>query len=711
MSAKRRKARSGAPSLARGGRAFDLRAALAHAVRAFQQGRLEQAERELRAIVARAPANPTCLYNLGYILQRRGRHSEAIARYRQVLAIDPEHVDARFNLANALHAQSELDSAEAAYRELLQRRPDHAGAHNNLGNLLDAAGRGDEAEAAYRRALEIDPAYVQALLNLGNFLARRGCLDEAEERLRAALRVEPGSAPLHTALASTLVAQGRDADAVVALRTALEHDPDAVEAIVALAALLRSVGRLDEALALCTTAVARLPAVAELHNALGVALYRAGRVQDAERALREAVRLDPGYAEAFSNLGLTLTDQERVGEAEDAQRRALALDPGLAGAYNNLGVTLAAQGRREEAEQAYRQALRCQPDMAGVYANLVNNAGSGAVDDADVGRMRKLLEGGELSPDDAAALCFALGEIHDRRQRYEAAFDYYRRGNEIRRAAARFDARAFSEYVGRLLDTFDEALFASRVGWGAASTSPVFIVGMPRSGTTLIEQILASHPQVHGAGEISKVNAMVHGLEADHGGAGAYPGCVPGLAAGALRELGEAYLAFSRQGLPESVSRVTDKQLTNLEHLGLIALMLPQAKVVYCRRDPLDTCLSNYFHDFQRGMDYAYDLREIGVFYRHYQRLAEHWRHALPLPIHEVVYEDVVADTERQARALIDYLELPWDDACLAFERSRRVVRTASMWQVREPVYRRALARWRHYERHLQPLREALGAP
>ncbi len=704
----RSKHKSGGRSRRPGGAAFDLRTALAHAVQAYRQGRPAQAERELREIMARAPGNATCLYNLGYILQLRGKFAEATAQYRRVLAVAPGHVDAQFNLANALHADGHAQAAEAALRELLAAHPAHAGAWNNLGNLLDATERPQEAEAAYRRALEIEPAYPQALLNLGRALVRGGRAAEAEESIRTALGIDPGDADAHLALAGVLEAQGRDDAAEASLRESLRLDPDAFEACLELGALLRRRGRREEALELYARALGRRGDVAELHHAMGDALHEAGRVQEAEQALREALRLRPDYADALSSLGVCLMDQERVADAEALFREALALDPGLASAGNNLGMALAAQGRREEAEAAYRDALSRATDFAAAHANLVRVKRARAVEDADVRAAAELLERGALSDGDAALLHFALGEVYDGCGRYEEAFSHFRRGNEIRHTARRFDPAAFADYVGRITRTFDEAFFAARRQWGLNSASPVFIVGMPRSGTTLVEQIAASHPQVHGAGEISKVNALVHGLEAAHGGAGAYPECMQLLSRDAVADLAREYLAYSRAGLADTVLRVTDKQLTNLEHLGLIAAMLPRARVVYCRRDPLDTGLSNYFHDFQRGMDYAYDLREIGLFCRQYDRLAAHWRRVLPLHILEVGYEDLVTDTPRCARALIDHLELPWDAACLAFADSRRVVRTASLWQVREPVHRRAVARWRHYEQHLGPLREAL---
>ncbi len=702
------KHKSGGRSQRPRGAAFDLRTALAHAVQAYRRGRPAQAERELREIVARAPGNATCLYNLGYILQLRGKFAEAAAQYRRVLTIEPDHVDARFNLANALHADGHREPAEAAFRALLAECPAHAGAWNNLGNLLDATQRPQEAEDAYRRALEIEPASPRALLNLGRALARGGRTAEAEKSIRAALGVDPGDAEAHRALASVLEARGRDDAAEASLRESLRLDPDAFEACLELGALMRRRGRLEAALELYARALARHADVAELHHAMGVALHEAGRVQEAEQALREAVRLRPDFADAYSNLGVCLMDRERVAEAEGLCRKALELDPELASAGNNLGMALAAQGRREEAEAAYRDALRQVPDFAAAHANLVRIKRGRTLEDADVRAAAELLGRGALSDGEAALLHFALGEVDDACERYEEAFAHFRRGNEIRRAARRFDPGAFAEYVGRITRTFDEAFFAARRQWGLDSASPVFIVGMPRSGTTLVEQIAASHPQVHGAGEISKVNALVHGLEAAHGGAGAYPDCVRALSQDAIADLAREYLAYSRAGVADTVVRVTDKQLTNLEHLGLITAMLPRAKIVYCRRDPLDTGLSNYFHDFQRGMDYAYDLRDIGLFYRQYERLAAHWRRVLPLDMFEIGYEELVADTPRCARALIAHLQLPWDEACLAFADSRRVVRTASLWQVREPVYRRAVARWRHYARHLGPLREAL---
>lgn len=315
-----------------------------------------------------------------------------------------------------------------------------------------------------------------------------------------------------------------------------------------------------------------------------------------------------------------------------------------------------------------------------------------------------------IPPPRRAALHFALGRLLDRRDDIDGAFRHYHAGNRIKAALAPFDAAAHAAYTDRLIEIFDQRFFAERAGFGSPSERPVFIVGMPRSGSTLVEQILSCHPDVTAAGEHDEMRRIARRLPEAVESTARFPDCVAAITPDIAAGLAAAYLA-SLERLdppPGDARRVADKMLGNFLRLGLIALMFPNARVIHCRRDPLDTALSCYVQSFERGMRFTYDLAHLGIAYRHYERLMAHWRRALPLAMLDVQYEALVADQEGTSRQIVDFCGLDWDPCCLAFHEKERQVRTASFWQVRQPLYASSVGRWRRYEAHLGPLIEAL---
>ncbi len=355
-----------------------------------------------------------------------------------------------------------------------------------------------------------------------------------------------------------------------------------------------------------------------------------------------------------------------------------------------------------EAEQAYRAALAVQPGYAEVYANLVTTKKYTAGDEQDTESILRLLQTNGLAEREAAHLHFALGKIFDDRGEYDTAFTHYREGNRLMRQTVQFSAADFGAYVDRIIGTFGSELLAQRDVFGSQSELPVFIIGMPRSGTTLIEQIVSSHPAVHGSGELDKLATLAAGLDS-------YPETTRALDGSALQHLAAEYEARLLRDAPPGTQRITDKMPSNLLHLGFVALLFPRARVIHCRREPLDVCLSIFFQAFSGGNEYAYDLTDIGMYYRQYERLMAHWGAVSPLNMLEVRYEDLVTDPENITRRLIEFLGLPWDDRCLAHTENQRPIQTGSIWQARQPIYTSSVQRWRRYEKHLGPLKRALG--
>ena len=459
---------------------------------------------------------------------------------------------------------------------------------------------------------------------------------------------------------------------------------------------------MEDGLAAGRRAVALAPEYAEGHNALGGTLLAAGDAEDALEAFRRAVELEPGYAEAGVNFGAALFTLERAQEAEAAYRRVLDADPDVALAHNGLGVVLLAAGRLDDAVASFRRAVALAPRYAEALYNLAASR-SVEIDDADVAVLETMVADDAMPVRDRQALHFTLAEALDGRGAAERAFHHAAAGNRLRRTRLRdqgqvFAAAGHDRLVDRIAQVFGADFFAARQGFGDGSEVPVFIVGMPRSGTTLVEQIAASHRDVFGAGERDDIGAIA-GEQ--------FPDSATELDSESAGALARTHLERIR-GPAGSALRIIDKTPVNFLYLGLIALLFPGARIVHCRRQARDVCLSCYFQNFAAGQAWATDLDDLGRYHRAYRRIMDHWRRVLPLAMLDVDYEDLVAAPEEGSRRIIDFLGLSWDDACLAFHRCRRTVRSAANWQVRRSIYATSVGRWKAYEAWLGPLLDAL---
>lgn len=486
----------------------------------------------------------------------------------------------------------------------------------------------------------------------------------------------------------------------------LQQHPGQPDALNLLGTMANQVGQPEVAIDLIRQAVAQLPHEADFHGNLAAAYQAAGRVPDAVRQYREAIRLNP----AAVNQYLFLSDAlQELGELEEA-----------------LALSL--------------HALRLNPNSALAYCTLGELAGHGCytLTDADVQHMQDLLDAGAQSPQDASLLYFTLAAHWERSGCYDLAFPCYCQANGLkqqvyRQAKQAFDAGKHRALIDSLIAVFTPSFLERARTFGIDSEVPVFVVGLVRSGTSLVEQILASHPQVHGAGERKEIDKLANSLSVGAGGVVSewlpdtrhlspltthqeprttllrYPGCVQHLGPGTARSLAYGYLQrLARHA--GAASRIVDKMPHNYLHLGLIALLFPRARIVHCRRQPLDVCASAYFQNF-KWMPHAASLEDIAFHQRQYERLMEHWRRVLPVPVHEVVYEELIADAATVSRALVAACGLDWDERCLSFYRTDRVVQTASKLQVRRPIYNGSVGRWKAFQAHLEPLRSALGIP
>jgi tetratricopeptide (TPR) repeat protein len=569
------------------------------------------------------------------------------------------------------------------------------------------------AEQLYRSVIAVDPQHVEAIHGLGVIAQQCGRQADAIALFRRAALTPEARAAHWNNLGVALTAAGDFRAAIDAYAHALQMQPGYAEAFNNQGVARLSLGEPECACSCFQQAVRQRPNYPEAYNNLGQALQALGEGDQAHTAFEQALRLKPDYADALIGLGVVNHERGELDRAVACYRQARQLQPTSADASNNLATALKEQGRLDEALAEYRAALQSNPDHALVHYNLSQFAAEGlySFPPEAVARIHTILAEGRCTAVERSVFGFVLAGLLDREGRHDDAFSTYRDANDLRLQLLQscnqaFDPAQHRTSIDHIIANFDEAYFQRVRGWGVDTELPIFIVGMPRSGTTLVEQILSSHPEVFGAGELGELPRRLRQLRKEAGQAEA-DFCACKLDAAAAAALGAGYLQHLSK-LGGGAVRVTTKTLDKYLHLGLIAALFPRARVVYCRRDPLDVCVSCYVQNF-KDLNYTWSLEDIGAYHREYERLMEHWRKVLPLQIHEVKYEELVERPEKVVRALLAYCGLNWDDRCLRFFANRRVVRTASTLQVRKPLTRASIGRWKRYRAHLGPLFRALG--
>jgi tetratricopeptide (TPR) repeat protein len=445
-----------------------------------------------------------------------------------------------------------------------------------------------------------------------------------------------------------------------------------------------------------------------------VADQEAGRTGKAQAGYTQVLALDPGHIDARLNLAVILANQGRLNDALQSCKRAIAIAPRSPRAHSDSGSFLQRLGRLDEAKAAFRKAIDLKPDFGEPYLHLaiLASADKGPDGAARLNQTLALMDrdAHRLAPFERNKLMFGRAKVLEALGQYDRAFETLAEANAMVRAGRPYDIAVAERHLQSIAEAFDSALLTRLRGEGLANPRPIFIVGMPRSGTTLVEQIVSAHPKVQGAGELPNLSNITRATRRNDGAP--YPAWAPTMTGQDCRNLGRAYL----DGLPPAgpgETRLTDKGLTNYEHIGLIHLALPGASIINCRRDPRDIALSAFAIQFNPGhQEFSYDLADIGRYWRAYDRLMAHWDAVLPTGrVLHAPYESVVEDVETWARRLIAHCGLEWDDACLRFFESTRAVDTASLSQVRKPIYSGSVGRWRRFERHLGPLLESLGEP
>jgi tetratricopeptide (TPR) repeat protein len=570
-----------------------------------------------------------------------------------------------------------------------------AGNHYVVGDL-------DQAEAACRRVLGVDPENIIALLLQGEVALARRDWPNAIATIRQAITPRPDNPLGHFTLGRAFHLSRQLDAAKLSYEAAIERAPHFAMGHSNLAMLLFETGDTEAAVTAGQRAVALAPDLAEAHLYLGRSLFAQRRFSESEAALRTAATLAPDQADPQTALGRTL---QRVGKSVEAiacHRRALELAPNSAVGWRGLGQALHALGRFEEAEACFVRAIELDPNAGETYRDLAL-CRQATESEPQLRGMVQILANKDLPVAQRIAAGFGLGKSLDDLQRYDEAFACYAEANRLARAAAhehgkRFEIEALRAEIDAQIGIFTPSFVERTQSFGIASELPVFVVGLYRSGTTLIEQILSSHPSVFGAGELLEIRHLANGLRPQ----------MAELSEEVVRRVAAEHLA-QLAAMGQGAARVVDKFPDNIFSLGLIATLFPGARVVMCRRDPRDNVLSCYFQQFTEGMVFTTDLADCARRYLETERMAAHWRRTLPLRLLDVQYETLVADLEGETRRMVDFLGLDWHPACLSFHETERVVNTFSAWQVRQPIFSSSVGRWRNYERHLQPLLEILG--
>jgi len=576
--------------------------------------------------------------------------------------------DAILILAKIAHEQKEYEEAVERYQQVLGIIPDHAPTHFYLGVVLEELGRTESAIEHYRKSISITTDYAAAYVHLADACSKLQRWEEAIEAYQKTLAIQGDDVGTMIKLGDAFTGAKLIPESILVYERALNLLPDSALAHRKLGASLLLMGQVKKAIGCFRRALELRPEYFAVQIALALALRQSGRAEEALVLLEEAIRLNPDDDEAHINLALTL---KQLGQAEPAIKRLeqlLEIRPACGRAYYHISV------------------IKPEQEFIPVVEKLVSDP--------------------ELPNGDAIYCQFALGNLFNSGNFYDQAFEHFLRANTLQRETFMYDAGENTQYVDSLIKVYSQDFFQVRNSFGSASQIPVFIVGMPRSGTTLVEQILSSHDLVHGAGEIRACPAINYSIAHRLSYARPNPECISLIDREMVEEYSAQYLQELTHYCP-TAERITDKEPGNFFLIGLIKTLFPHARIIHCQRNALDNCISAFFHYFT-AFQSSFELTELGNFYRDYQRLMIHWQDIFPGEIFTVRYEELVEDQERISKQMIDYLGLEWDEKCLDFHNNERNVMTPSNMQVRQPMYKKSINRWKRYEGHLQPLIDVL---
>ena len=662
-----------------------------------------------------ADQNPQkATFDKALTLLQSGDASAAETLCRDALNTYPEDANILCLSARALLHLQEFDEAEKQLNKVLALFPDFARPHEILGELLLAQEQPEKAVAAFSHAVHLGINSADIERKLGATLTILGRTDEAEAVLDKSRRRDPVSAAM--AHAKECERKGNLDEAEKNYHQVLMQDPDSAEAFANIGAIAIAKQQYADAEIFLQRAVDRAPDFGRAWTNLVIARMELEKYDAAISSAEHLARLDTRGMQSRLLLGNALAMSGRHQEALAEYEQIVAKNPAEPGALSGMAHMLKTIGRQDESIAAYKTCIHENPQHTEAWWGLANMK-TYRFNPGETDAMLNLLETGNAKAEPTSRwltstpevnLCNALGMAFEGNDDYEKAFEYFERGNKKRRLDEPYDPLITEQLHDRIIDIFDSDFLDELSAVGDSNAEAIFIVGLPRTGSTLIEQILASHQDVEGTHELPELTRLAQSLPVTGSGRSRYPENVAALKTDAFKLLGEEYIERTRK-YRSTAPRFTDKYLGNFMQVGLLQLILPNAKIINARRHPLDSCLGGFKQLFARGQSFSYDLDELGEYYLQYRRLMDHWDVVMPGKVLHVHYEQVVADLETQVRRILEHCGLPWDANCLRYYETGRDIRTASSEQVRQPIYQSSVNLWRHYEPWLGDLIDVLG--
>ena len=679
----------------------DLNIKINSIIELHSSGHISEALDAVQTLISQHP-NESLLYNIsGVCYKATGQLEMAIKCFEEAVKLKPNFADANYNLGLTLQDLNQLDAAIESYQATLDLQKSYFKAHNNLGIIYKELGQMGDAVKSYKKAIDLQPNFAEAHNNLGTTLQEMGQLDEAANCYERALVIQPDYIEVHNNLGNAFNLLGQTDEALNSYKQALSINPDYADAHNNLGIIHHEMGQLDEAIKCYEKTIAINPENAEAHNNLGVTLNKLTQFHEAINCYEQALAINPNYDESYFNLGTTLYELGRNDEALNSYKQTLIINPDYADAYNNIGNILQELGQFDEAFSNYVYALAIDPDNAEFHRNLalMKNYKKG---DTQVIKMQSLLSDDNLSKSERIQLCFALAKAYDDLGEKDELFKILNQGNYLRK-----DELNYSIEKDLNNHSLFRKMFVSNIenssSYDSLSIRPIFIVGMPRSGTTLVEQIISSHHKVHGAGELNALDNLIAPIMNNYSTHN--------------NSLSEKNFLSIRQGYSKKLSNlnviesvITDKMPTNFKNIGFILKAFPEAKIIHLKRDAMAICWSIYQRYFPaEGIGFAYDMEDLGEFYNSYTEMMTFWHELFPNQIYDISYEDLTTNQEQETKKLLEYCELDWDKNCLNFHKNKRAVKTSSSFQVKEKMYQGSSDVWTKYKTQLKPLIDSLG--
>ncbi|MDC3360789.1 tetratricopeptide repeat protein [Candidatus Thioglobus sp.] len=676
---------------------------ISSAIDLFSKGEINQALDAVQGLLKDYPNEPVLFNIKGACYADLGQLDVAITNYKEAITIKPDYAKAHFNLAGSLHDLGQLETAVQSYQKALEIDASYTEAYNNLGNVYQELKQFDSAVQSYQKALEIKPDYVAAQYSLGNTFMELGQLEEAVKSYKAALKLKPDFVEAINNLGITFFKLHQLDDAIRSYEKAIALDPDFADAHNNIGIVFSELGQLDAAIMSYKAAITLQFDYAEAHYNLGLIFHDLKRLDEATQSYKTAIAFQSDYADAHYNLGILYHDVGQLKMAIDSIKMAIKINPENADTHKYLGNTFQSNGQIDEAIKCYEKALSINPFHADAHRNL-STIKNYIHDDDQINLMQDLLLNGNLSQSDLVHINFALAKANEDLGKKDDLFKSLNEGNRLRKEELNYSLNKDLDEHSNLKRLININLSNSKesVKFKSSKIRPIFIVGMPRSGTSLVEQILSSHQKIHGAGELSTLNNLIVPIISD------YILKDKKVPEDSYLSVRNDYLSYiSRLNVSETI--ITDKMPTNFRYIGFILKAFPEAKIIHLNRDSRAICWSIYKSYFPgEGLGWAFNMKDLAGYYNSYIDLMTFWHQLFPRKIYDICYEDLTTNQEEETRKLLKYCELEWDDNCLNFHNNKRAVKTTSSLQVRKKMYQGSSEVWKKYESYLQPLIKVL---